>query len=466
MLDAIRQQIAIETTSKLTAVPPPNPEGGRNGAFDQVILTPAEPEPVEAVAPDRQRDRGELGEGWDAGDPMEIDRYEDPAVAAAAEPAEPAAESTALSAEERAEPAPSETVGAPAAEAGAEAPGMADAAAAEQVARNAALLEQLGSGVTTGPPVDAASEQVAAETAAELGVMLGGTPSTGSEGGKAQAALDANVASRQAATAIDSELPVELTVGRQVDASEEAVAPRTDEPSRNPTREATTLTETAGQGPQVAGDDDSASTRAARSTEGRSESPQSVTMAEPIVAAVDPGAGGESADGQSAAGEGFAARVSIDPAGANPPEGPATAPAEEPPAPNIDQLAARTVRWRHLGLLGSGGSARIRLDPPSLGSVEVMLRTDGNTVRVELTVESEAVRQLLTSNSDRLAQALGGHGLQAGRIEVTVQTPGESSTETASDGQQAEGQSPRDGGGGDDDGAFEQEIEDQLNLTV
>jgi len=150
---------------------------------------------------------------------------------------------------------------------------------------------------------------------------------------------------------------------------------------------------------------------------------------------------------------------SAQPAGGTQPHssGPAAQPTRNDPAPaqgqhamgepDMDQLAAKTVRWQHLGLLGRDGSARIRLSPPELGSVEVTLRTSNDVVRVHLTVESESVRQLLQGNSEKLSQGLLAHGLRAGSIEVAVQTAA---------GREADQQGAGQYSGGSDQGGFDQ----------
>lgn len=151
---------------------------------------------------------------------------------------------------------------------------------------------------------------------------------------------------------------------------------------------------------------------------------------------------------------------------------------EQQPQVNIDQLAARTVRWRHVGILDNGGSARIRLDPPELGSVDVILRTSGNTVRIEMTVESEAVGRQLQSQSERLVQALQNHGLQAGRIDVQVASQPEQTQEgqeQQGQGDQPTAQQQHDGRQGaeeepdrrrQDDSPFQRRMEEMLNTTA
>jgi flagellar hook-length control protein FliK len=89
------------------------------------------------------------------------------------------------------------------------------------------------------------------------------------------------------------------------------------------------------------------------------------------------------------------------------------------PDPDVNHLAIRTVRWQRLGMLESG-SARIRLEPPELGSVQVTLRNVADSVRVQITVQTDSVRQLLQRHSDQLVQSLQSQGLQAAQVEVTV----------------------------------------------
>jgi flagellar hook-length control protein FliK len=152
----------------------------------------------------------------------------------------------------------------------------------------------------------------------------------------------------------------------------------------------------------------------------------------------------------------------------------AAAAAALPPGlePDVDQLAARTVRWQNLGVLDQGGTARIRLSPPELGSVQVALQTVDNVVHVQLTVESESVRQLLQSHSDRLVQSLQSHGLTAANVQVSIETPsGRLNEQDTRDGGQGQGQGqdPQDTGqqprqGGRDE-TFQQRQE-ELNLTA
>ena len=149
--------------------------------------------------------------------------------------------------------------------------------------------------------------------------------------------------------------------------------------------------------------------------------------------------------------------------------------AAELPTPDVDRLATTMVRWQHLGVLGRGGSARVRLSPPELGSVDVTLRTAGNVVRVHVTVQSESVQQLLNNHSDRLIQSLQTQGLQAGRIEVVVQTPADQGAEQGdyegADQGDYRGEDQDERGGGSrrqqsqqESRTFASEMQDELNV--
>jgi len=144
----------------------------------------------------------------------------------------------------------------------------------------------------------------------------------------------------------------------------------------------------------------------------------------------------------------------------------AQAPADLP-APDMEALAVRTARWQRVGVLGQQQSVRVRLSPPELGSVQIALRTSNNIVRVQMTVESEAVRQLLQAHSQRLIEGLGAHGMQADRIEVVVEaSPGQM-------GEQGDEQAPA--GDGQRQGfqrrqgrqeAFGQQLRDEMDVTA
>lgn len=151
------------------------------------------------------------------------------------------------------------------------------------------------------------------------------------------------------------------------------------------------------------------------------------------------------------------------------------APVDEAAGIDVDELAVRTVRWQRLGVLSANHSARIRLTPPELGSVEVSIRTSQGAVRVQFTVQSESVQRLLQSNSERLTESLQAHGLRAAGVEVQVRTPADSAPDSETDGDRGGGREhsgARDGDGqqggrqGEDDRrSFEQDMNEQWNAT-
>jgi len=211
--------------------------------------------------------------------------------------------------------------------------------------------------------------------------------------------------------------------------------------------------------PQPAGHD-------AASPEAREESPASLAV-QPLAM--------PSPEGEASTGGGADVPVMDRPVAVGE-SAPTSEAAAELPTPDVDRLATTMVRWQHLGVLGRGGSARIRLSPPELGSVEVALRTAGNVVRVHVTVQSESVQQLLNNHSDRLIQSLQTQGLQAGRIEVVVQTPADQGAEQGdyegADRGDYQGEDQDERGGGSrrqqsqqESRTFASEMQDELNVT-
>jgi flagellar hook-length control protein FliK len=169
----------------------------------------------------------------------------------------------------------------------------------------------------------------------------------------------------------------------------------------------------------------------------------------------------------------------IGPSGsANGPTAPSAGPSLEAqalPQPDVDHLATRAVRWQRLGVLDGQGAARIRLAPPELGTVEIQMRSSGSTLTLQMTVDSEPVRQLLQSQSDRLMQSLQHHGFQASRVEISVSNPSESAAEQDAgqshpDGRGAGADRQDEGGrrGRDDrqDRSFANQMQEELNITA
>ncbi|NQU77061.1 MAG: flagellar hook-length control protein FliK, partial [Planctomycetes bacterium] len=140
----------------------------------------------------------------------------------------------------------------------------------------------------------------------------------------------------------------------------------------------------------------------------------------------------------------------------------------ELPVPDLQELAIKTVRWQRLDAFAQAGSARIRLSPPQLGTVEVMMHTSNNVVRVQMVVETEAVRQLLQAHSGRLTQNLLALGMNTQQLEIVVETPAElpyKQTEQQGGGQgRREGQAQQ--GPFSQDRSFAEQVEEEINLMA
>ncbi|WP_300522070.1 flagellar hook-length control protein FliK [Aminiphilus sp.] len=67
-----------------------------------------------------------------------------------------------------------------------------------------------------------------------------------------------------------------------------------------------------------------------------------------------------------------------------------------------------------------GHRARIIVDPPALGRVDVTVQTTGNGMEAVLRVDNEALRQTLLGQLDQLRQALAQQGITVGQLSVDV----------------------------------------------
>lgn len=86
--------------------------------------------------------------------------------------------------------------------------------------------------------------------------------------------------------------------------------------------------------------------------------------------------------------------------------------AELPPA--VHQLGRAVLEKTADG----GGEARIRLDPPELGSVTVHVRLHGDAVQVDVHAERPEALQFLREHSPDLSNLLGQHGLDLAGLSV------------------------------------------------
>ncbi|WP_062262632.1 flagellar hook-length control protein FliK [Endozoicomonas arenosclerae] len=64
-------------------------------------------------------------------------------------------------------------------------------------------------------------------------------------------------------------------------------------------------------------------------------------------------------------------------------------------------------------------TAVIRLDPPELGKLELLLNIDGDKVSVNFQASGNAVRELILQQIDRLRMAMAGHDLDLVNVDVS-----------------------------------------------
>lgn len=157
-----------------------------------------------------------------------------------------------------------------------------------------------------------------------------------------------------------------------------------------------------------------AAPRVAQSASPAAGAPQSL--------AVPPLASPRAADAASAppeAGLGAAAAIGSTPAPAV-----AAAPAESVPASVAPGALADRIEW--LAARG-GGTARVRLDPPSLGEVELEVRLRGQSIELTLRTHGEGAHALLSAERGAIGQILASREL---RLESFVVTTGGGETPT------------------------------------
>ncbi|MGI9280201.1 MAG: flagellar hook-length control protein FliK [Endozoicomonas sp.] len=66
-------------------------------------------------------------------------------------------------------------------------------------------------------------------------------------------------------------------------------------------------------------------------------------------------------------------------------------------------------------------TAVIRLDPPELGKLELLLNIDGDKVSVNFQASGNAVRELILQQIDRLRMAMAGHDLDLVNVDVSAE---------------------------------------------
>lgn len=82
----------------------------------------------------------------------------------------------------------------------------------------------------------------------------------------------------------------------------------------------------------------------------------------------------------------------------------------------VDQIVQK------FSIRGSGNQneIKIKLDPPSLGTIRMNISTSGNTVKTTIITESLAVKHIIESNLSQLKDSITGQGLKTGEFTVLV----------------------------------------------
>ncbi|MCC6382392.1 MAG: flagellar hook-length control protein FliK [Dehalococcoidia bacterium] len=93
----------------------------------------------------------------------------------------------------------------------------------------------------------------------------------------------------------------------------------------------------------------------------------------------------------------------------------AAAPIRQPDLPPAVHQLGRVVLEK---AADGGGEARIRLDPPELGSVTLHVRLHGDAVQVDVHVERPEALHLLREHTPDLSNLLGQHGLDLAGLSV------------------------------------------------
>jgi flagellar hook-length control protein FliK len=107
---------------------------------------------------------------------------------------------------------------------------------------------------------------------------------------------------------------------------------------------------------------------------------------------------------------------------------------------------------KHVALQVRGGMSemRIRLDPPSLGEMQVTVRVDEGRMQAQIDVSQPAVRVALETSVPQLRQTLADHGIEVHRIDIFAS--GSSMSQESSEGH---GHRPRKRDGGRPQGSLD-----------
>ena len=87
----------------------------------------------------------------------------------------------------------------------------------------------------------------------------------------------------------------------------------------------------------------------------------------------------------------------------------------------LAQLSQQVIRSAHFLAREHGGTVQLRLEPESLGRLTVKVMQDHDVVRIELTAQSQQVREVLQGQLSHLKQQLVDQGLALGELSVSVE---------------------------------------------
>lgn len=117
-----------------------------------------------------------------------------------------------------------------------------------------------------------------------------------------------------------------------------------------------------------------------------------------------------------------------------PPTTPQAAPPRDVAEHNVDQIVT-SVRGE---LLTKGGTMDIRLDPPTLGQVQIQITVEDGVLSANLQTNNDEATRLLSHNLAQLKTQLESAGVTVDRIQVKQATPAEQSN-SSSNQQNADG---------------------------
>ncbi|MDA1012927.1 MAG: flagellar hook-length control protein FliK [Planctomycetota bacterium] len=85
----------------------------------------------------------------------------------------------------------------------------------------------------------------------------------------------------------------------------------------------------------------------------------------------------------------------------------------------VEQMSDPIVNWAQLNKNGEQTEFHVRLDPPELGAVRLVINTSDDAISVQLVTASDATRDVMQSHLADLVQALESAGLNLDACDVT-----------------------------------------------